>query len=110
MLREAWKSFLKLERPFQCPQKKVKRSQFTVRGHFGRENHFSLIGRAWEANELRLKSFEELHQLWWVLIKERNLLATQEQEARRLGQIWFNKHRELKVILPESLQVHLHHS
>ena len=57
------------------------------------------IGRAWKASELRNKSFEELHKLWFVLLKERNLLATQESEARRLGQMFFGKHRETKVWL-----------
>ncbi|CAE6351452.1 unnamed protein product [Rhizoctonia solani] len=46
-----------------------------------RVNDYS--GRAWLASELRRKSFKDLHTLWYVLARERNLLATQAAEARR---------------------------
>ena len=41
-------------------------------------------GRAWDKGELRNKTFEELHQLWYLCVKERNRLATEKAELKRL--------------------------
>jgi len=43
--------------------------------------------RSWTAMELRRKNFKDLHTLWYVLARERNLLATQMQTAVRTGLI-----------------------
>lgn len=67
-----------------------------------------MLGRSWKAKELRQKSFEDLHKLWYVLLKERNLLATQKHEANRLNlpkQVWTNEGRMRKVlsVFPSSI-------
>ncbi|XP_034294817.1 large ribosomal subunit protein uL29m [Pantherophis guttatus] len=40
-------------------------------------------GDSWTVEQLRGKSSDDLHKLWYVLLKERNMLLTLEQEAKR---------------------------
>ncbi|KAJ5925215.1 54S ribosomal protein L4, partial [Penicillium verhagenii] len=42
------------------------------------------FGRPWAVTELRDKSWDDLHKLWWVCIKERNRIATSNLERERL--------------------------
>lgn len=42
-------------------------------------------GRAWRAEELRQKSWEDLHAIWWKACRERNVIKTESYERERLG-------------------------
>lgn len=54
-------------------------------------------GRAWIPRDLRIKSNVDLHKLWYILLKERNMLLTVKQEAVRQGVQMPGKERLRKV-------------
>ncbi|CAK0783130.1 hypothetical protein CVIRNUC_006326 [Coccomyxa viridis] len=54
-------------------------------------------GRSWTAEDLRKKSWDDLHKLWYVLLKERNLLLSERDRYRAAGQIVPNGRRITKV-------------
>lgn len=55
------------------------------------------VGRPWRTDELRLKSNEDLHKLWYVLLKERNMIMTMEEEYKREAELFPNPERLEKV-------------
>jgi large subunit ribosomal protein L47 len=63
---------------------------------------FVKVGRSWRVDELRIRSNTDLHKLWYVLLKERNMLMTMEHECKRQLELFPNPERLDKV--EESLE------
>ncbi|XP_063821021.1 large ribosomal subunit protein uL29m [Ostrinia nubilalis] len=55
------------------------------------------VGRGWKLDELRIKSNTDLHKLWYVLLKERNMLYTMEHECKEQVKLFPNPERIDKV-------------
>lgn len=68
---------------------------FDNKKHYG-ENEVK-HGRHWEKDELRIKSNQDLHKLWFVLLKERNMLKTMEHECNEKMELFASPERLDKV-------------
>jgi len=51
----------------------------------------------WRCSDLRLKSFDDLQKLWFVLLKERNMLLTYRQQCSATQSRMANPERLAKV-------------
>mmetsp|Transcript_51817 Transcript_51817/g.117306 ORF Transcript_51817/g.117306 Transcript_51817/m.117306 type:complete len:193 (+) Transcript_51817:2-580(+) len=56
-------------------------------------------GDPWPAVLLRMKSFEDMHKLWYVCLKEKNFLQAEQHEARQQRVRWRHHGRLKKVKL-----------
>lgn len=54
-------------------------------------------GRNWELPELRIKSNQDLHKLWFILLKEKNMLLTMEEQAKEEHRLFPSPERLDKV-------------
>eukprot|EP00245_Coleochaete_scutata_P006320 TRINITY_DN20670_c0_g1_i1.p1 TRINITY_DN20670_c0_g1~~TRINITY_DN20670_c0_g1_i1.p1 ORF type:complete len:124 (+),score=24.45 TRINITY_DN20670_c0_g1_i1:135-506(+) len=88
-----------LRKLFQRSLTQVSSSVWKPRGleEFFHKDGPIVVGRAWEARELRQKSWDDLHKLWYVLLKEKNILYSQKQMMRTVGRMMERPDRIVKV-------------
>jgi large subunit ribosomal protein L47 len=55
------------------------------------------LGRSWKAEELRLKSNEDLHKLWYICVKEKNLLLADQILTKKTQKKDQNKYKLIKL-------------
>ncbi|KAK4880264.1 hypothetical protein RN001_008410 [Aquatica leii] len=55
-------------------------------------------GRSWRKDDLRIKSNTDLHKLWYILLKEKNMLLTMEHEHNDQARLFPGPERIDKVI------------
>ena len=62
-------------------------------------NEVVTTGRAWTVADVRRKSFDDIHKLWFVLYKECNLLLSEREKNRRNQRpvLAGEEHRYIKV-------------
>lgn len=55
------------------------------------------VGKSWHPSLLRLKSNEDLHKLWYVLLREKNIILSDKQLAKQHRMGFDAKYKIIKV-------------
>ncbi|EAR89581.2 39-S ribosomal protein L47 (macronuclear) [Tetrahymena thermophila SB210] len=104
-------TFNSIKTSFQATRSNTQLAAFTDllnKKQADEKNQKVASGRAWYAAELRFKSNEELHKLWYVLLREKNALKSDNQykfkvydkigQQGRLGKVKRSMARLLTVV------------
>jgi large subunit ribosomal protein L47 len=59
---------------------------YALTGYKQDQRQYLATGRPWRAEELRLKAHDDLHKLWYVLLKEKNKLKSDLLISQQLAQ------------------------
>eukprot|EP01017_Pseudomicrothorax_dubius_P009251 TRINITY_DN1310_c0_g1_i4.p2 TRINITY_DN1310_c0_g1~~TRINITY_DN1310_c0_g1_i4.p2 ORF type:complete len:299 (-),score=89.76 TRINITY_DN1310_c0_g1_i4:1321-2217(-) len=71
-------------RSLRCSEKAGQFTEMPLAQKMTEQKKKISMGRAWKAEELRLKSTEDLHRLWYVLLKEKNLILSDNVLKRKI--------------------------
>lgn len=77
--------FYSLSQPFLRDSSKLEAfTEFPLKKATADEGKKVSTGRSWLVDELRLKSEEDLHKLWYLLLREKNMITSDNVLKRKI--------------------------
>ena len=79
-----WGFFHEDRKALVPPEDESSHGMLTLQHPVNGKDELTRTGRSWSYAELSIKSFDDLHKLYWLCVKEQNQLLTREKEMTRV--------------------------